>query len=103
MNRIEICRLCLEERVAKKEQLMKEKEKVEIRFEKLSYEENMYYDLATSVPRFREAFVDRQDACADKADELEKIKKELDIDIKIVEEEIQYLEDVIEKSNVSLT
>lgn len=99
MNRIEICRLCLEERIAKKEQLLKEKEKVEIRLEKMSYEEDMYYNLATSIPRFREEFGNRQDACADKVDELDRLKKELDTDIKIVEEEIQYLEDVIEKFN----
>ena len=97
LDGVQICKMCLEERKAKKEQLKEELQEIEFKIDKVSCEEDMYYHLAEKRPKYREEISRRQSVCNDRLKELENHKEIINTKIRYLEMEIEYLDDKLAK------
>ena len=96
MTNGEVWNLCLDDRKAKLEELKKEIDKLEIDHCKANFEEDMYARLKeSSGSQYHTAFTEKHDESMKNVDELEEKKKKLQTDIKIIEREIDYIEEKI--------
>lgn len=96
MTNGEVWNLCLDDRKAKLEELKKELDQLEIDYSKANFEEDMYARLKESCgSQYRSTFAEKHDESMKNVDELEEKKKKLQTDIKIIEREIDYIEEKI--------
>ena len=96
MTNGEVWNLCLDDRKAKLEELKKELDQLEIDYSKANFEEDIYARLKeSSGSQYHPTFAEKHDESMKNVDALEEKKKKLQTDIKIIEREIDYIEEKI--------
>ena len=93
MTRREIIQLCFGERQSKIENLQKQLKEFDEECEKLEFEENMYYHLKNYNPHYSSVYEQKQEENLKRTEELETKNKEIQEDIKILQREIDYIND----------
>ncbi len=103
MTNGEVWKLCLDDRTAKLEELKKELEQLEIDYKKAEFEEDMYARLKENAgSQYRPTFTEKHDKSMKNVDGLEEKKEKLQNDIKIIEKEIDYINNLMECMRKSL-
>ena len=103
MTNGEVWKLCLDDRTAKLEELKKELEQLEIDYKKAEFEEDMYARLKENAgSQYRPTFTEKHDKSMKNVDGLEEKKENLQNDIKIIEKEIDYINNLMECMRKSL-
>lgn len=93
MTNKEAFKLCLDDRIAKREQLTKELEEITIAFEKVNREEHMYYYLVTHRGNtYKELFSNKHEISQENENKLREEKETIEKELKLLEIEIEYLE-----------
>ena len=96
MTNGEVWKLCLGDRTAQLEELKKELAQLVIDYKKASFEEDMYAHLKeNSGSQYRPTFAEKHNESMENVDELEKKEKKLEIDIKVLEREIDYINNLL--------
>lgn len=96
MTNGEVWNLCLEDRKNEYEQLKKEMEQIEFRYQKAEFEEDMYYTLKEKCDaRYRETFTEKHETFERRLKELEEIKNCQKLKLEVMEREIVYIENLL--------
>lgn len=96
MTNGEVWKLCLDDRTVKFEELKKELGQLEIDYRKAEFEEDMYARLKENAgSQYRPTFTEKHDKSMKNVDGLEKKKEKLQNDIKIIEREIDYINNLM--------
>ena len=96
MDRTPIIKSCLEERKENLKQLQEKYASLDFECEKAFFEEGMYQKLSERHgSNYSKTFSDKKATYIEKTDTFEKEKKSLKYDIKILEKEIEYLEELL--------
>lgn len=96
MTNGEVWSLCLDDRKNRLEELKREIEQLETDYRKAEFEEDMYARLKDKCDsRYRKDFAEKHDKSMKNVDELEEKKKKIQNDIKIIEREIDYIENLL--------
>lgn len=96
MTNGEVWNLCLNDRKNRVEELKTELEQLDVDYRKAEFEEDMYARLKESAgAQYRPSFAEKHDKSMENVDELEVKKKKLQTDIKIIEREIDYINNLL--------
>ena len=96
MTNGEVWKLCLDDRTVKFEELKKELGQLEIDYRKAEFEEDMYARLKENAgSQYRPTFTEKHDKSMKNVDGLEEKKEKLQNDIKIIEREIDYINNLM--------
>lgn len=96
MDRTAIIKSCLDERKENLKQLQEKYANLDFECEKAYFEEGMYQKLSERHgSNYSKTFSDKKTTYREKTDALEKENESLKYDIKILEKEIEYLEELL--------
>ena len=93
MTNQEAFKLCLDERISKREELSKELDKITVSYEKALREEHMYHHLTSGMgTRYQNMFNEKHQCSQENVDKLSNEKETLEKELRILQIEIDYLE-----------
>lgn len=96
MTKGEVWQSCLDDRKAEYEQLKKDMEQIEFSYQKVEFEEDMYYTLKDRCStRHREVFTEKHGTFEKRLKELEETKNSQKLKLEVVEREIEYIENLL--------
>lgn len=95
MTNLEIWETTLQDRKIKLEELQKEQEELANKISLASFEEDMYYKLVERYSKYHDAFGQRRIASEEVCNQLEEQKNRLSEEIKLINIEIDYIEEKI--------
>lgn len=91
MARKEIMQSCISERQAQMFDLQKQIEQINTAYEKLEFEEDMYYHLKDNSSNYRDVYTQKQEEYSKKLEKIDSEKQELQDKMKILQREIDYI------------
>ena len=91
MARKEIMQSCLSERRAQMDDLQKQNEQLNTVYEKLEFEEDIYYHLKDNSAHYRDVYARKQEEYSKKLEEIDSEKQEIQDKMKILQREIDYI------------